>query len=653
MPMTASSTASSRTNRTTEPAEDRTAAAMPRVWSGRRRGLLALLATLGILQALLAVIMALTVAAILSAGVGSDGWDLAALAGSVLGIGLARWLERVLAEDLGQHYVAEQRRRLVTTAIGDADYSQSLGVTVTRASNDLSALRNWVALGIVPLVTGVPLIAVLLAALFLYQWPIGLAVAAPLALLGALMPPLSRLTLHRARALRRRRGRMSARIADTVMAGESVRAAGAVHREVRAVDRDSGKVVAAAVDRAWVTGLTRALTATAASLCTVGVVILSMLGTVTSAEVASVMTLLGVLATPVGELGRVVEYRQNYRAATLILAPVLARADRLRERERDRLRRWREAHDGLRLDPTRPRGVRITGLTVGDRRLPDLSARPGARVRMTSADPHRLRETMGRLSGIDREGVIVVDGHDYGLAPGRMRRELLGMASDHVPLERGSVRRLASFRVPSATDAEVGEILARVGLGELVRAHPKGWRLRLKNAGQPWSGGEVTLLKIARAMLGKPPLLVLEGVDNLLDDAAVARVRALLADYEGVVVFSSVNPEALVGRHSVWNLDGAQHSPAGEASFQAHRFVEDRPVDVDHRARPLRPVARGGDLGDGAIPGTDPGPPAERLHPGHQPGGRGPGDHGGQQPHGDPAAGVRADAGVGVDKRGG
>ncbi len=542
-------------------AEERTVAAMPTVWAGRRRGLLAALAVLGVLQAVLGVIMALTVASILSPEVSSDTWDLAALIGSVLGVGLARWMERVLAEDLGQHYVSEQRRRLVTTAIADADYSQSLGVTVTRASNDLSALRNWVALGIVPLVTGVPLIAVLLAALFLYEWHIGVAVAVPLVLIGSLLPSLARLTLERARRLRRRRGRMSARIADTVMAGESVRVSGAVHREIRAVDRDSGRVVAAAVDRAWITGLTRSLTATAASLCTVGVVVLSALGTITSAEVASVMTLLGVLATPVGDLGRVVEYRQNYRAATLILAPVLDQADRLREQERERVRQWREEYDGLELDPDRPRGVRVSGLIANDRHVPDLSARPGDRVRMVATDPHHVRATMGMLSGFGEEGVLTVDGHDFGLAPGRVRRMLVGMASEHIPLERGSIRRLVSFRAPSATDEEVRDKLVRIGLSDLVESDERGWNLKLKNDGQPWSIRDVTLLKIARAMLGHPPLLVLEGVDNLLDDAARARVRDLLADYDGVVLFSSATPESLVGEHTVWDIDGSEVDP--------------------------------------------------------------------------------------------
>ncbi|MDR7329154.1 ABC transporter transmembrane domain-containing protein [Corynebacterium guangdongense] len=542
-------------------AEERTVAAMPAVWAGRRRRLLVFLAVLGVLQALLAVIMALTVASILSPEVSSDPWDLAALLGSVLGIGLARWMERVLAEDLGQHYVSEQRRRLVTAAIGDADYSQSLGVTVTRASNDLSALRNWVALGIVPLVTGVPLIAVLLAALFVYEWHIGVAVAAPLVLIGSLLPSLSRLTLERARRLRRRRGRMSARIADTVLAGESVRVAGAVQREVRAVDRESSRVVTAAVDRAWITGLTRSLTATAASLSTVGVVVLSMLGTITSAEVASVMTLLGVLATPVGDLGRVVEYRQNYRAATLILAPVLGQADQLRAQERDRLRQWRDEYDGLELDPDRPRGVRVSGLIANDRHVPDLTARPGERVRMVATDPHHLRVVMGMLSGFGEEGVLSIDGHDYGVAPGKIRRMLVGMASEHIPLERGSIRRLVSFRAPAATDAEVEDKLVRVGLWDLVQADLRGWNLKLKNDGQPWSIRNVTLLKIARAMLGHPPLLVLEGVDNLLDDAAVARVRRLLADYEGVVVFSSAAPGDLVGEYSVWNVDGVEVDP--------------------------------------------------------------------------------------------
>ena len=153
---------------------------MPPVWRGRRRWLLASLVVLGVLQAVFAIAMALSVGGVLSAR--QPEWDLVlVLVLSVLGIGLARWMERIVAEQVGQDYVYEQRRRLIASAILGERGNKSLGVIVTRASNDLTAVRNWIAQGIVPLATGLPLVLVVLAALWVLTVVVGVYIVPSIA----------------------------------------------------------------------------------------------------------------------------------------------------------------------------------------------------------------------------------------------------------------------------------------------------------------------------------------------------------------------------------------------------------------------------------------------------------------------------------------
>ncbi|WP_047260607.1 ABC transporter transmembrane domain-containing protein [Corynebacterium uterequi] len=523
---------------------------MPTVWAGERRGQLVTLVVLGLLEAVLAVLLSLQVEALLTPPRDTDWWDIASVVGFIGGILASRWLERVVAEALGQGYVYEQRHRLLMSAIGSVEYSGSLGVTVTRASNDLSAVRNWIALGIVPLLTGAPLILVILGALFALDLQIGMAVSIPLAVVLLLIPLLSRLTLQRARELRRQRGRMSARIADTVMAGESVRASGAVQREINALDRHSQRVADAAVDRAWVSGFTRSLTATATSACTIAVVLVSVLGYTDTASVASTMLLLGILTTPLTDLGRVVEYRQNFRAAARTLAPVLTDADEFKREERRRAKGW----TGMSGNGE----VEIKGLQVAGRLLPDLHAIPGDRVLLTATDPHQLRATVATLASLFEEDVVHVDGADLGQAPGKYRRELFGVASEAVPIERGSVHRLASFRAPGASEDEIKGVLDIVGLKPVLDADEKGLARQLKNDGQPWTTSQVMQLKVARAILRDPPLLVLEGVDNILDDDSVELLREHLMYFPGVVLMVTPKPERLVGSWQEWDVDGVE-----------------------------------------------------------------------------------------------
>ncbi|HIY86302.1 MAG TPA: ABC transporter ATP-binding protein/permease [Candidatus Yaniella excrementavium] len=546
---------------------------MPKVWRGRRRFLLVTLVVLGVIQAVLALTMALVVDGLLSAvpltsgtpSVPDPPWaQMVGLAAAVLGIGLARWVERVVAEDLGQDYVYEQRRRLITAALHDIG-NRSLGVVVTRASNDLTAVRNWIAQGLVPMLTALPLIAVVLGTLVFINPPVALAVAVPLALTAVLMPFLSRIARERARSLRRFRGRMSARIADSVQAGESIRVAGAVRRELNAVDRDSSKVVNAAVERARITGLIRALTVTAASLSTAAVVYLAVLGIIDVAGVASIMTLLGVMATPMGDLGRVVEYRQNYRAALRILAPIFSSATQLKRAVRNKERAWQNSHT----DTPEPgdTAVVVEDLNVDHVAIPALRATPGERILLDSTDPNRVSAVLKAVlldglnpldSKTEHGPAVLVAGYEYGAAPAALRRELVGMASDRLPLERGSVQRLASYRLPKISADEVRWMLHRVGLTAQIVAHPKGVKALLKNDGETWSRSDVARLKIARALLGNPSLVVLENIDAALDEQGLIMLRKLLDEYPGTVLFSSLVPQRLFAESEMrrWPLDG-------------------------------------------------------------------------------------------------
>lgn len=273
------------------------------------------------------------------------------------------------------------------------------------------------------------------------------------------------------------------------MAGELLHATGAIDRELNAVTRDSDRVVIAAVRRSWATGFSRALMAMAASLGTVSIVIS---GHLEVSEVAGIMMLLGVLATPVAELGRVVEYRQNYKAATRILIPLLQRGSEFKHSQ--------QKLPGLQATEGIP-GVYVKGI----------SALPGERIYLHgSADA--TRKWVTSLSAMEEGTDVIVNGQRLSQLPLKQRRALIGIASAHHHLSRGSVSRLVGLRVPDATVEEIEQALEQVGLNNTGKQ-------RLKNGGHPWSTSQINKLKIASATLRTPPLLVLEGItpENLLN----------------------------------------------------------------------------------------------------------------------------------------
>lgn len=517
---------------------------MPPLLRGARRPVMALLVATALAHSACAVGAGLLVG-VLIGDVGQPTsevlTDLGILALALAGLGVTRYVDRVVAERLGQDYVHQIRRGLIAHAMTSPS-APSLGITIARSTNDLASVRNWVSLGIAPLIALVPLVLGSLAALAVLGWHLAAVVALPLVLLGIALVAISGPAFERARHLRRRRGSLAARVADTVTAAAGIAAAGGVERELKALDRSGSKVVDAAVHRARTAGLLRAFALVAPVAGSAGAATLGAFGLVDAASVAVALTIVGIIAGPVSELGRVVEYRQNYRAAQRIIAPLLVEEVATRR--------------GPVVDPAPSAGgrVRVSGLLVDGHVMPDLEAHPGERILVRGAAPWHAREICTALALPQRNGwtSVSVDGKDLAHTGPRSRRRRVGYAPVGARVERGSVSRAVRYRRPDLDEGEGVAALAAVGLTARVAELPERERTTLRRGGEPLTRQEIARLWTARAMLGEPSLLILEHIDDDLGRDGRAMLRALLADYPGVVVLASDRPEEIVEDWREW-----------------------------------------------------------------------------------------------------
>jgi ABC-type multidrug transport system fused ATPase/permease subunit len=536
---------------------------LPKLLAGRRRGQMALLIGTGLAMAALAGVSALLMMWLLdgSSPLGAGpGTLVAGLAAAALGLGVLRALERVLAEKLGQDYIHEIRKGLVKSALA-TDRGPSPGVTIARNTNDLSSVRNWIALGIAPLAVGIPLILGTAVALWFLSPALSAAVVVPLVVLTGGLALLARPAFNRARTLRQQRGRLAARLADTVIAAGTIRAAGGEAREVRQVDKAGRKVVGAAVNRAAIAGWIRGSAAAGASLGSVAVAAVGVWQSIPTATIAAGLTIAGMIAAPVTDSGRVVEYRQNFKAARRILAPALAVASEAREERRRRGAKAVPSASGAAAGADAedaPGSLLVTGLSeCRNCAVPDLHAAPGDRVRIRSADPAMEARVLEKLIGVrsDPEAYTQVGGKSLLDSGGRTRRELLGYVAAGTYLERGSIARSVRYRRPDLDSAAGTSALERVGLAERIARLSRGEQTQLKRGGEPLSTSERARLLLARAALGDPPLLVLNRVDADLDYAGMSVLAGLVRDYPGVVLFASDHPDSVAGEYTEWDID--------------------------------------------------------------------------------------------------
>ncbi len=526
---------------------------LPALLVGRRRRLFAALLATGVGQAALAGLTVMLMPVLLTATTPAQRVaGVVGLGAGALLLGVMRLLERVLAERLSQDYVHQIRKGLVASSL--VQRGPSVGITVARTTNDLTAVRNWIALGITPLAVGVPVLAGSLVALATLHPLLAWAVGVPMLLLSVTLLLLSRLGFSRARTVRRRRGALAAHLSDMVMAAESIRSAGGLHRELKHIDKVGGAVISAAVARAQVSGYIRGAAASAASLAVVAVAAVGSWYDLGGATIATALTVVGVLAGPVGDLGRVVEYRQSYRAAARIIGPALTPGLQTMEHDR-RLAQQDAPHVA---SPVRPGAVRVIGLVVGNHPVPDLTAQPGERVVLRSADPRRVQAVVRALAGIDTafEGSVWVAGHFLHDTPAARRRELVGVAARGQAIERGTVARAVRYRNPESDDS-ISSVLDMVGLREAVDRLPEGERTKLRRGGEPLSLPERAQLLLARAVYAAPPLVVLDHIDAQLGVSGRAALRRCLTEQPGVVVATTDDPDAFLDDHRVWDLDRA------------------------------------------------------------------------------------------------
>ena len=122
-------------------------------------------------------------------------------------------------------------------------------------------------------------------------------------------------------------------------------------------------------------------------------------------------------------------------------------------------------------------------------------------------------------------GAVLVDGVDVRDYPLEELRARIGMVLQTNILFTGTIRENLLWGRPDATEEEVVQAARDAQAYDFIMSLPEGFDTQLAQGGTNVSGGQKQRLCIARAMLRKPAILILDDSTSAVDSATEAAIR--------------------------------------------------------------------------------------------------------------------------------
>ncbi|MFC7814416.1 ABC transporter ATP-binding protein [Streptomyces sp. NPDC057367] len=198
-------------------------------------------------------------------------------------------------------------------------------------------------------------------------------------------------------------------------------------------------------------------------------------------------------------------------------------------------------------------------------------------------------------------GRVRLGGQDIETLPLDTVRTLVGYVQQDSAAMRGTIRDNLTYASPHADDAAIREAVELAGLTPVIARLPRGLDTELGDQGSGLSGGQRQRLSIARTLLQRPAVMLLDEATSHLDSDSERDFRAVLRgvsrrcaviaiahrfstviDADGIVVLEEGRVRATGAHHELMEHDELYRRLAGAQ-------LDAGPRSAEHRIR-LRPV---------------------------------------------------------------
>jgi len=455
----------------------------------------------------------------------------------VLLVWMRRWAQSRTVSDLEATLRHDLYVRLQALPMEFHSRWQS-GQLLSRVTSDLSIIRRFMGFGLLFLVINILQLVVVTTLLLRLYWPLGVVVLVAAAPIIVVSLKFEKKYLAISRRVQDQQGDLATRIEESAVGFRVIKAFGRREHVKKQFDDGAVKLYETSVDKVKLASRFWTFLEVIPNLTLVIVLLLGALAVgrdaISLGTLVAFITLMLSLIWPVESLGTILAMAQE----------AMTSADRISE-ILDTESTITDGPDEL----VNPRG-HLRFENVSFRFGPDsadvlhninLDLPPGttlALVGSTGSGKTTLTSLIPRLYDVTG-GRITIDGHDVRDLTLKSLRSAVASAFDDPTLFSMSARENITLGRPDASEADVQQAL-EIAQATFANDLPWGLDTRVGEQGMSLSGGQRQRLALARAVLARPAVLVLDDTLSALDVHTEALVeealRNVLAATTGIVV---------------------------------------------------------------------------------------------------------------------
>ncbi|MFQ5625061.1 MAG: ATP-binding cassette domain-containing protein [Methyloligellaceae bacterium] len=543
---------------------------IPHALKGKRRIIFVRLCAIALAQVCLAAGTAFLIRYVFDA-IEMDGgrWPQATVIGlgilALIAIAMAwcKYAERTTAETLGQSYVHTVRLRLFDHLSEQPPrqlQSNSRGGHLLRFIGDLGAIRKWISLGLARLSVALIMTAGSLTALSFINLHLAVTVTAAIIAGGIVSLILGNRMRDAARLSRRNRARLAGDINERISLMPVVQAFSQVSRERRRVARKGRTLRESMIARAEVIGGLRGVSELVTGLSLVAILAVGGIeigaARASAGSLLAAMSILGMLTPALRDLSRSLEYWHTNKIAVARIEAFLSKPTI--GGDEDTCSDLVPGTGCIEFDDVHVDGglKGITAIAEAGSIITIIGPNGGGKTTLLSLVSRFVEPTSGR---------VLIDGQDISSCTIKSLRAMVGIVSADLPLMRGTIKRNICYRRPNITSAELERVCDLCGITDILADFPQGLETRVFECGANLSLGQRQRIALARALIGKPKILLLDEADANLDPRSTGLIDKVLGSFKGTAIIISHRAERIAQATRIWHVADGKIVESGTA----------------------------------------------------------------------------------------